>query len=130
MLIIYYSQGVSKDVFQNLAFPRALMGFENNACRQVLRVAFLNARVASHGIAVFGKRCDSAVVYKGGRAYAIVGLCCFHYAGMLRCKAGGTCVPHSEVCDGIPHCPVYGEDEKYCQAAGKDRWLVQLEQKP
>jgi hypothetical protein len=36
--------------------------------------------------------------------------------GSLHCRNEPYCVPPSELCDGVVHCPQYGEDEVYCQA--------------
>ena len=34
-------------------------------------------------------------------------------AGMLRCSNCTCCVPQTEICDGVSHCP-YGDDEEHC----------------
>ena len=37
---------------------------------------------------------------------------------MFKCQGENYCVPHHEVCDGVKHCRMYGDDEKYCEPAG------------
>ena len=50
-----------------------------------------------------------------GRELVTVSLC---RPGLLKCRGADVCVSHGEVCDGVAHCPVYREDEKYCDHKG------------
>ena len=39
-------------------------------------------------------------------------------AGLFHCVGTDICLQHSEVCDGVTQCPIYGEDERYCDTPG------------
>ena len=39
----------------------------------------------------------------------------FHCAGLLRCRSDDICVHPTDICDGIVHCLISGDDEKLCE---------------
>lgn len=48
--------------------------------------------------------------------YLLVAFCS---TGLFKCKSSSICISHTNVCDGVKHCPADGEDEKYCGDIGK-----------
>ena len=38
----------------------------------------------------------------------------FQCVGLLRCRGDGICVHPTDICDGIVHCLMSGDDEKLC----------------